>query len=167
MRVGATNAVGIAMLATGLSVAALAQQAPPPPQKPPPLRSRVTVVPIDVRVVDSRGKPVTDLRREDFTVLEDGVRQPIGVFSTQAYVADETASISALPLRGHAEADTAPRNRRVFLFVLGRGRHQTASKGGLTINLIVPVKADVRTLKAIVYDYGADLVGSASARVDH
>ena len=39
-------------------------------------------------------------------------------------------------------------------------------KAGLTINLIVPVKADVRTLKAIVYDYGADLVGSASARVD-
>ena len=39
-------------------------------------------------------------------------------------------------------------------------------KSGLTINLIVPVTGDVRTLKAIVYDYGADLVGSVSAKVD-
>ena len=127
MRFGSTRAAAIATIAASLSIATLAQQAPVP-QQPPTLRSRVTIVPIDVRVIDGRGKPLTDLRQEEFTVFEDGVRQPIGVFSTQAYVADETAKVSELALRGRAEADAAPRNRRVFLFVLGRGRHQVASK---------------------------------------
>ena len=127
MRMGPPQAAAIASLAASLSIAAFAQQTASP-QQPPALRSRVTVVPIDVRVIDQRGRPVTDLRREEFTVLEDGVPQPIGVFSTQAYVADETASVAALPLRAHAETDATPRNRRVFLFVLGRGRHQVASK---------------------------------------
>ena len=47
-----------------------ARQAPPPPQvqtEPakqgiPAFRSRVTLVPLDVRVLDRDGKPVTDLK---------------------------------------------------------------------------------------------------------
>src|SRR5512132_125383 len=43
-----------------------------------PLGSGVTAVLVDVVVRDSKGNPVTNLQKEDFEVLEDGVRQEIG-----------------------------------------------------------------------------------------
>ena len=59
----------------------------------------------------------------------------------------------------------APPARRVDLRFPAEQFEQRI-KTGLMINLIVPVKGDVRALKAIVYDFGADLVGSVSARID-
>ena len=86
---------------------ALAQQ-----QVSQPFRTRVTLVPIDVRVVGRDGKPITDLKREDFTVTEDGVRQEIVQFAFQSFDGD--------PAPDDPEALTA--NNRVFLIVLGSGR---------------------------------------------
>ena len=43
----------------------------------PVFRSGVHVVEIDVRVFDSEGRFVTDLTRDDFELLEDGVPQPL------------------------------------------------------------------------------------------
>ena len=66
------------------AAAALAGQQPPisKPADQPTFRSSVTTVPIDVRVVDSDGNPITDLDAGDFTVIENGVRQQIRHFST-------------------------------------------------------------------------------------
>ena len=50
-------------------------------QQVPTFRSSITAVPIDVRVIDKDGKPIADLRQEDFTVLEDGVPQTIAHFA--------------------------------------------------------------------------------------
>ena len=79
MRVRQIQALGVCILAcvTGL----LAQQ--PAAQDPQTFRSRVTVVPVDVRVVDRIGKPITGLKAEDFTIAEDGVPQKIVHFSFQ------------------------------------------------------------------------------------
>lgn len=106
-------------------------QAAPAPQQPPSFRSRITMVPIDVRVVDRDGKPVTDLTQEDFTIAEDSVPQAIRHFSVQALT-------PALPAAGAAEAplelrkasgpDIVAQNRRVFLLLLGRGRMQGPSR---------------------------------------
>src|SRR5689334_2767061 len=57
-------------------------------QQPPTIRSRTTLVPVDVRVVDRDGTPVTDLKKEDFTVLENGVRQDVRFFDTHALTAE-------------------------------------------------------------------------------
>src|SRR5687767_3247261 len=44
-------------------------------------RGRVDLVRVDVSVIDNRtGKPVTDLKREDFTVTENGTPQRIDAF---------------------------------------------------------------------------------------
>lgn len=94
----------------------------------PTIRSGINVVPLDVRVVDRDGRPVTDLKQGDFTILEDGVEQPIRLFSTHTYVADPSAIIPEPIFRQPAGPDLAPQNRRVFLIMLGRGRHQTASE---------------------------------------
>lgn len=61
------------------------QQTVTPAQQPTgSFRSRITMVPLDVRVLDRDGKPITDLRQEDFTVLEDGIPQAIRHFAIQS-----------------------------------------------------------------------------------
>ncbi|HEY7114232.1 MAG TPA: VWA domain-containing protein [Thermoanaerobaculia bacterium] len=68
--------------------ALLAQQPPqsPPAQQPPPLPAfteqvEVRVMDLDVVVTDSKGQPVTDLARQDFTVRVDGRPVPIDYFA--------------------------------------------------------------------------------------
>jgi VWFA-related protein len=110
------------LIALWLAMGAVAAQAP---QEPRTFTSRITLVPVDVRVVDSRGQPVTDLRREDFTVLENGVPQQISHFEIQKLTARE-ASAPAPAFVGEAP-QARPQIARIFLFVFGRGRHSGPS----------------------------------------
>jgi VWFA-related protein len=94
----------------------------PPPQVPGTIRTRITLVPIDVRVVDRDGKPVTNLKREDFTIIEDNVAQTISHFSVQTLTVEPPAGTEPLPFRKALTTALEPQNRRVFLLLLGRGR---------------------------------------------
>ena len=92
------------------------------------LPSRITVVPVDVRVLDADGKPITNLKQEDFTITENGVPQSIRYFSTHSLTEDAAAN-GPLELRRAAAPDNlAPQNRRVFLILLGRGHMTGPSK---------------------------------------
>jgi Ca-activated chloride channel family protein len=78
----------------GLAAAAFAQ-APAPPQRPvepaesaPTYRVDVKLVNVFVTVTDDRGAPVSTLKKENFTLREDGVEQKLAVFDRE----------SALPL---------------------------------------------------------------------
>ena len=102
------------------------------PQQPPPqtvFRAGTMLVPIDVRVLDKEGKPVTDLTAADFTVLEDRRVQQVEHFWTQGLV--RAIANDPLPaLQRQPEARTVgPQARRIFLIVLGRGRLQPPAKG--------------------------------------
>jgi VWFA-related protein len=78
----------------------------------------VTVVPLDIRVVDRQGKPVNDLTKDDFVVLEDGVRQEITHFDPHALT---TGTPGPLPARSTgAPLGLEIRNRRIFYIELGR-----------------------------------------------
>ena len=113
-----------AAVALFLLTPALAQT----PQNPPVFRAGTTLVPVDVRVLDKKGNPVTDLKAEDFTILENGVPQEIRQFSAQALTANPSAA-QQLPRRSETTAASlAPQNRRLFLIVLGRGRLVEVSK---------------------------------------
>lgn len=98
-------------------------------QVPGAFRSRITLVPLDVRVIDRDGRPVTDLTQEDFTVLENGVPQRIGHFSFDMLRADPAGAGAALELRRAPGLELDAPNRRIFLIVLGRGRLQYPAKG--------------------------------------
>ncbi|MEX1128200.1 MAG: VWA domain-containing protein, partial [Vicinamibacterales bacterium] len=99
-------------------------------QPPPTFRSGTTVVPVDVRVVDRSGKPITDLTPSDFTVLEDGVPQKIVHFSFQALEPAKGAAVDPpLALRKPLGEAVTPQNKRIFLIVLGRGRQVGPVKG--------------------------------------
>ena len=100
-----------------------------PPQAPGTIRSGITVVPLDVRVIDGRGNPVTDLTRDDFIVLEDERPQTIQHFSTHALTADRALAAASRLVPGVALPGIEPANRRVFLVMLGRGRHQAVVRG--------------------------------------
>src|ERR1700732_5217175 len=49
---------------------------------------------INVTVKDKAGRPVTDLKKEDFQLLEDGDAQKITVFDRQELSADPLAPMS-------------------------------------------------------------------------
>jgi VWFA-related protein len=107
----------------GAAVVTLAaQDAPRPEGAPPTFRAATTLVPLDVRVLDKSGRPVTDLTAGDFTIVEDRVRQEVRHFSQQtltpaAVVADEPL----VRARRWGATSIEPPNHRVFLIVLGRG----------------------------------------------
>ena len=115
-----------AFLAAGVSAAALTAQTV---QVPGAIRSGVTLIPVDVRVLDRHGDPITDLGESDFTILEDGVPQPIRQFSPLAMSADAPAPGATPALRPLGAADGEPQKHRTFLIVMGRGRLQHPSKG--------------------------------------
>ena len=99
-------------------------------QVPGAIRSRVVLVPIDVRVIDEQGNPVTDLRQADFAIEENGVAQEIVHFSTQLYTAQDPKTESGPPaLRRGPGLEATPRTHRTFVILLGRGRLQGPSKG--------------------------------------
>ena len=101
--------------------------------QPPTFNSAVTLVPVDVRVVDRKtGRPVTDLTQRDFTVVEDGVAQEIRLFVTQALEpAPLTRAAGAERLPAAPPPALGPQRARTFLFVLGAGRVSRGPVRGL------------------------------------
>jgi VWFA-related protein len=67
----------------GFAAARAAAQEPKEPDQPVPyvFESRVDMVSVPVAVTDKDGKFVSDLLADDFTLLEDGVRQEIRLFA--------------------------------------------------------------------------------------
>ena len=113
------------------SAVALGAQEPQqqPSRVPGTFRSAVTLVPLDVRVLDRQGRPVDDLKREDFVVFEEDVPQKIGHFSHQRLTPEPSAVDASLRLRQAPGRALEPQNHRVFLIVLGRGRLQYPARG--------------------------------------
>jgi VWFA-related protein len=133
-----TATVGSAQAAGPVQAPVASQGTPvPAPQAPPPqtgqapvFRAGVTLVPLDVRVVDKNGTPVTDLAAADFTILEDGVPQRLGHFSTHAYTAEPASTSIGRPRRASDAMELGGAdNRRTFLIVLGRGILTGPSEG--------------------------------------
>jgi VWFA-related protein len=83
----------------------------PSPQKTPGeevLRVTTNLVQLDVVVTDKDGKQVTDLRPEDFEVVEDKGKQQITSFSYVTLGPTVTTSQPALPKTGPGQTGTAP-----------------------------------------------------------
>ena len=81
-----SNRTALALLVTSLCTGVLwaQQQAPPAPstdQPPVTFRVEVDYVEVDALVADAQGNLVSDLRAEDFEVLEDGKPQKVSAFS--------------------------------------------------------------------------------------
>ncbi len=75
-----------------------AQPAAPPAQSGVTLRTTTTMVQLSVAAHDAKGRAVTDLKKEDFTVFDNGRPQDIAVFSAEAAApAPRAAPLKAFP----------------------------------------------------------------------
>ena len=91
----------IFLLAVLLQLPVLAQQQTADPQakdSPATLRTNVHLVVLDVVAVDDHGRPVADLNRDDFVVLEDGKPQQLKQFENRVAAPEPPASDAAAPL---------------------------------------------------------------------
>jgi VWFA-related protein len=79
----------------------------PTPAEEEIVKIPVTLVQVDVVVRDKNGRPVTDLKAEDFEILEDGRPQTISNFS---YISlrSEASVTSAKPSKAELRAPVAP-----------------------------------------------------------
>jgi VWFA-related protein len=100
-RTGAAAFSVLAFAAFPLSVAAQT----PPPGKVVAETSAVTAIEIPVNVVGRDGKPVGNLKKEDFELFDENKRQ-------------EISAVDLVDLRGTPAADTPPSARRHWLIVL-------------------------------------------------
>ena len=101
-------ALTAALLLLNVSLSVFAQDAPPsqpsPQTQQPQYRVRVTseLVLVNVVVRDKKGNLVTDLKKDDFTLLEDGKRQAISTFDFENVDEMKTAGASEPTVSGAA-----------------------------------------------------------------
>src|SRR5262245_43292425 len=114
---------GLSLCVFALGLQALSAQSPAsaPQQQAPVFRSRTTVIPVDVRVLDRDGKAVKDLTAADFTVLENGKPQKVDYFAANQLKEMSPDASPSVRLNAASSGALAPQNRRLFLIVLGRG----------------------------------------------
>jgi VWFA-related protein len=122
---------GAVLPASGPALVPALDQAGTQNQRPGPpgtYRVRVQLIPIDVIVTDARGRPVTDLKQEDFLVFENGSLQQIRHFVVQALTSVAQAPILPEAAAPGRPTELVPQSARIFLIMMGRGRFQTPFK---------------------------------------
>lgn len=80
-------------------------------QEPPTFGAGVELVQIEVRATDEDGRPVADLRPEDFLLEEEGEPQEIEAFQLVGGPAAETVHVVASEPPSKRPASAGPRRR--------------------------------------------------------
>lgn len=106
-------AVALVLLGLGSAEGQAGAQEPPPPRTT--FRSTVDLVPVDVNVVDKKGRPVTDLTAADFTLAVDG--QPRRIASAQFISVDRAAESDPPKPREYASNAGAQTGRLVMIAI--------------------------------------------------
>jgi VWFA-related protein len=122
VRTGTRRHLPIAALWLALSLAPVAAQHPPAAQTGPPqvpavqLSANVSVVLVDAVVLDERGRFVTDLRRDEVEVLEDGRAQTLAGFELVSLATAPLESVPVAPVDTRSNA--RPFDGRIYFIVL-------------------------------------------------
>ena len=139
-RYGALSAASAVLLAALATAPARprAQQTPPPPQTPPqqPIRVETNLVRVDVYPT-ADGKIVSDLRAEDFEILEDGNAQAVKAFEFIVIrpTGSQSARVEPNTVAQSEQMAANPRNR-VFVVFLDAGHVTVAGSHAIQGPLI-------------------------------
>ncbi|MBI3493422.1 MAG: VWA domain-containing protein [Acidobacteria bacterium] len=111
----------LVVLAVGLSAQTPAPPAPAAPQEKPTFRVQVDLVTNDIIVRDDKGNFIPDLKKDEFEVYEDGVKQDISSMTvvTGGRVTNVLAPPPPPPPEGIILPPARPRNDvsgRIFVF---------------------------------------------------
>ena len=141
---------------TTFALAALVWAAPAPLDGQ--FSSGVNIVEVYAAVTDAQGNPVTGLRREDFTVLEDGRAQTVSAFAAGdfplAVALAIDRSFSMAPPRGNRpEFMSAPKAGQTFLAELRPPDESMVVGIGSEIEIVAPLSHDrpaqIRAIQAL------------------
>jgi VWFA-related protein len=140
-------------------VAGQAPQAPPPPQNATPtFRVRVDYVEVDTVVTDKQGKLVSDLKKEDFQVLEDGKAQTIAAFTTVNIPIDryDKPLFAALPIDRDVATNEKPFDGRVYVMVIDdlHTRFGRSNRVKVAAKQFIEQRLGANDLMAIVHTAG-------------
>ena len=114
-------AIAAGVVASLGSVAGQGQGQPQAPQQPPlTFRAEVNYVEVDTRVLDQQGKFITDLKAEDFEVLEDGRPQKVTAFSLVNIPVErvERPLFASKPIEPDVRNNLQGADGRIYLIVL-------------------------------------------------
>ena len=104
--------------AYGASGTVIAQQSPPQtPSQPPRFSTSVEVTSLDVSVVDTSGKPITDLKPPDFNVRIDGNARRVVTSEWISLVTPSTADVVAAVPDGYSTNEGSTGGRLIVLAV--------------------------------------------------
>jgi VWFA-related protein len=109
------------LLAAGFALLGPAGARPQAAGQKPSFPTEAEIVTVDVVATDRGGKPVLDLRREDFAVAEDGVPQEIVAFEAVHRPVSATAAAAAGPtpvLEPRSTSNLRPLGREPASFVI-------------------------------------------------
>ncbi len=122
----------LALLAVGMAVGPLAaaeSSGQDRPQAHPLQHDAAAIVKlIAVRVLGPDGRPVTGLRKEDFSLYEDGRSKPITEFEVHTITEAGMAVAPALPQMGGSSVRAAEATRRKLFFFLDQQGSDRAGK---------------------------------------
>jgi VWFA-related protein len=135
---------------------AQAGQGQPDQQRPPVFRAGVNFVRVDIIVTDRQGNAVTDLKAEDFEVVEDGKPQVIELF--KVINSDGTPAPGAEPARPirtrfDEEAEAAREDVRLFVIFLDDYHVRLGNSMRVREPLIQFVKARLGPLDMVAIMY--------------
>src|SRR5260370_25580377 len=71
-------------------------------------KTTTNLVVLDVTIRDRSGKEITGLKKEDFTVIEDGKPQAVSVFEWQKLAGDPLPALTPAPKEAPKEAPKPP-----------------------------------------------------------
>jgi VWFA-related protein len=125
-RAKSRRAIGAVVTAWLLSLSVMAQEITTPAPQPPRMRVTTELVLVNVVARDKKGNPVRDLKKEDFTVFEDGRKQQVASFDFED-VNESVTNGAAAPIISGSTGESgvlAPakergldaQNRRLMLF---------------------------------------------------
>ena len=116
--------------------------APGTPSAEPQFTSGVNVVEVYAAATDAKGNPVTGLRRDDFTVLEDGRAQEVSAFAEGDFPLSVALALDRSFSMGAKQLPSAIGAARTFLGEL-RPQDQSMIVGiGSEIEVLAPLSTD-------------------------
>jgi VWFA-related protein len=114
--------VAAAAIAAALAIGVTAQEPRPaqePQQPTATFRSTIDLVPVDVNIIDRTGRPVADLKAEDFVLTVDG--KPRRIVSAEYIQTEREAPAEAPPAVTHYSTNAAAAGGRLIMLVVDQG----------------------------------------------
>ena len=100
-----------------VSVLLLALLAQAPQTERPVFRSGVSLVRLDVRIVDDTGRPIPDIRQDEVSIVEGGAERPVVLFQQVAGASGSYVDAAERTIAADVSTNQGAPQGQLFVFV--------------------------------------------------